>query len=129
MIIIEELRMGNLVFDGIRNEKVSSSMLHYLEQNIDKNYKPIPLTEEILLDFGFSITCDPENVHYKINVCNEYNEKFVINRKVSYDVFYIQHKDCNDYSHFTTQIKHVHQLQNIFHSLTGEELEFKVLGK
>jgi len=91
--------------------------------------KPIPLTEDILLDCGFSITCDPENVHYKINVCNEYNEKFVINRKVGYNVFYIQHKDCNDYLHFTTQIKYVHQLQNLYFALTGKELEFKTLGK
>lgn len=133
---VEELRVGNLVqtlnndfFDGDAIDW-SLDMFYWVAEcvyNIE-DFKPIPLTEEILLDCGFSITCDPENVHYKINVCNEYNEKFVINRKVGYDVFYIQHKDCNDYLHFTTQIKHVHQLQNLFHSITGQELEFKTLG-
>ena len=129
---VEDLRVGNLVAleaIGHEDEITDWSVMDYEFYQGKDNFKPIALTEEILLDCGFSITYDPENVHYKINVCNEYNEKIVINRKVGYDVFYIQHKDCNDYSHFTTQIIYVHQLQNLYFALTGKELEFKTLGK
>ena len=129
-----ELRIGNYLltskpeFNGIRDypiTKISSEMIDYIDK--DKLLcVPIPLTEEILLKCGFVITVDPENVHYKKVVNNDFNESFVINRKVGYEVFYIGHKDCNDYLHFTTQIKHVNQLQNIYFSITNEELKIEL---
>ena len=93
--------------------------------NDDLIIKPIPLTEEWLVKFGFEITTDPENVHYKLSLVGEFNESFVINRKVGYIVFYVPHVCCNNYLCFTTQIKSIHQLQNLYFALTGEELTIK----
>lgn len=121
---IKELRLGNSVNcrvgDKMIVKPVSPTMLNHFDRFID--LKPIPLTEEWLLKFGFEITTDPENIHYKLSLIGEFNESFVVNRKVGFDVFYVPHKDCNDYLCFTTQIKSIHQLQNLFFALVGEEL-------
>ena len=98
----EELRVGNLVFDGITNEKVSSSMLHYGWRN--ENYKGIPLTEEWLLKFGFDkdiFTCG-----YKADIVK--------------GILYLDYGEIE-----LTEVKHVHQLQNLYFALTGEELKIQ----
>ena len=72
---------------------------------------PIPLTEEWLLKFGF--------------IANKYNDEFTKGRytldceytdKGVYN-FVIDMQTCID-----VDIKHVHQLQNLYFALTGEEL-------
>ncbi len=126
MIKANELRIGNHTREGVIKCFYESGVHIGMGRCFKFNeLQPIPLTEEWLLKFGFVITVDPENVHYKKVVNNDFNESFVINRKVGYEVFYIGHKDCNDYLHFTTQIKHVHQLQNLYFALTNEELKIK----
>ena len=79
------------------------------------DFEPIPLTEDYLLKFGFN---------YIRNV-NEYH-----NRKINEGAYYL--KPVGDvYNHWylyhktkmiTENIQHVHQLQNIYFALTGEEL-------
>jgi len=131
---VEDLRIGNLINDGICNERVSSSMLHYLEQNDDRQYKPIPLTEEILLDCGFDKV---------ITDCEEFGESvdYVLKyRNNTPDMFILSY--CDDFSINISGderdfgvcpdlgvVNHVHQLQNLYFVLTGQELEFKTLGK
>lgn len=124
MIKANELRIGNLVYPDMSSHEPITVCIKDFEDTY--HLKPIPLTEEWLLKFGFVITVDPENAHYKKVVNNDFNESFVINRKVGYEVFYIGHKDCNDYLCFTTQIKHVHQLQNLYFALTNEELKIEL---
>jgi hypothetical protein len=132
----KDLRIGNLVNTPVGAVKVSKieendfffkyGFRSWRASKMIYQIKPIPLTEEWLLKFGFSTKVDPENVHYKKEVNNEFNEHFVINKKVAYHVFYIQHKDCNDVNNFTTQIKYVNQLQNLYFALTGEELKHEI---
>ena len=75
-------------------------------------YKPIPLTEEWLLKFGFVYDADSLTFDY------EYN----------HFVFYLERdfKDIETFSFdssFTeTKVKYVHQLQNLYFALTGKEL-------
>lgn len=84
-----------------------------------KRIKPIPLTDEWLIKFGFE---HPNNIWYS---------KFIsLASKACFEYFYVNTKgevniseSNNEY--FLTRIKHVHQLQNLYFALTGQELEIK----
>ena len=74
-----------------------------------KRLKPIPLTEEWLIDFGF--------------VSNSYQDRFE-NKAI--------HIECNKTRGYVElwvermpHIKYVHQLQNLYYALTCEELQLK----
>lgn len=78
--------------------------------------KPIPLTEEWLVRFGFRfVERDYEG----------YNQ-FI---KDSFESIYITEKNEFRYSSYKpcgyTDLKYVHQLQNLYFALTGEELTIK----
>lgn len=86
------------------------------------NFEPIPLTEEWLVSFGFEknkhgVYLSPYensiNDECFTRMCFDFLEDkmFVVNSN-AYDGFYVE---CN----------HVHQLQNLYFALTGEELELK----
>ena len=66
------------------------------------NPKPIPLTKDWLVKFGFE---------KRYEDCFEYG-KFILN-----DEFIMMDIDI------TIKCKHVHQLQNLYFALTGEELK------
>ena len=73
-------------------------------------WKPIPLTEEWLLKFGFK---------YYVNFNNEYLKKG--------NIFFFGKKNAlcqiGEYNHdCIINITYVHQLQNLYFALTGEEL-------
>jgi len=75
-----------------------------------KSIKPIPLTEEWLVKFGF-VKNDCDN--YELEYTFKLNASFtIINKDRGY--FYI---DAPNH-----EIKYVHQLQNLYFALTGEEL-------
>ena len=67
--------------------------------------EPIPLTEEWLLKFGF--------VKDKLTNFDYYKDDFEIHLPN-----YFKYKDS-----ILNKIKHVHQLQNLYHALTGKELK------
>ncbi len=81
--------------------------------NTDK-IKPIPLTEEWLLKFGF------EKLH-KDFYLDYLNMTFSFDVKYGMGILLRTHEDSIDQKH----IKHVHQLQNLYFALTGEELKIK----
>jgi len=104
----KELRIGNLVqfttgsiykVDMLYND--FSSLLYWM---------PIPLTEEWLLKFGFEIKQGRFGNEYwgKINLYTASNKKIVF---------------CFDGC--LKGIKYVHQLQNLYFALTGQELIIK----
>jgi len=70
------------------------------------NVQPIPLTEEWLLKFGFDDLGTYGYGRGNFHICLHENEFYfsINNRKVF--------------------IKHVHQLQNLYFALTGEELTY-----
>ncbi len=87
--------------------------------------KPIPLTEEWLLRFGFEIYDSgrhnsPHAIKETIRLSGigGYNgdvEEFKITDKIYWFL--------SGYEH--TEIQYVHQLQNLYHALTGEELIYE----
>lgn len=118
-----ELRIGNLVKKGndLCTVKGYYDNLFIVEDtekiefksNVFDNLKPIPLTEEWLLKFGFvkskvSSQFDKEKLTIQIANELEYHKKG--------RVYF------NSWAILESQPKYVHELQNIFFALTGEEL-------
>jgi len=128
-----ELRVGNIVEHEDPDEIVEG--IHYVNEGdyriLIGNYlrpiehiKPVPLTEEWLIKFGFN-----KNEYSTEGV--QYNEPFyhiVLESKgwrLNYneDFGWVIHPVVSDYN--VIPIKYVHQLQNLYFALTGNELEIK----
>ena len=117
MIQPQELRIGNYVEYRIQDElderkewlelsTIDATDLVILESGIDEDFRPIPLTEEILLKFGF---LKDDNFYHLNNI-------WISN-------FYENYFSLDGFDE--TKIEYVHQLQNLYFALTGEELKFK----
>jgi hypothetical protein len=115
----KELRIGNIFGFGemiheathwdIRNLRVQE-----LKGENSLTYKPVPLTEEWLLKFGFETSkWDDNNSLRKMIGSNDYTIVFYSN-----DI-------CEIGGVITKKIEFVHQLQNLYFALTGEELTIK----
>lgn len=83
------------------------------EENI-KDLKPIPLTEDILLKAGFEI-------NYKGFIHKYPIDGYKIGLRTGDDGF----RYCLNINH-SIKIKYLHQLQNLFKSLTGNDLKIEV---
>lgn len=117
---VTELRIGSLLlldnepvkingiipFDGIWVLKVKKGD-KYLSSS-GQDLEPIPLTEKSLFDFGFKLhksTPNYDPLFYKSTVFLKcWNGRIHLNK------------------HYDTQVKYVHQLQNLYFALTGREL-------
>jgi len=112
----QELRLGNLILpahdlDGkyITVASIEEDCINTYSPEAN-HYSGIPLTEEWLLKFGFEKTLP----HIKGSVLkDEYDKSFVrvSNRLGQFDF------------HGATKLDYVHQLQNLFFTLTGQELK------
>lgn len=74
---------------------------------------PIPLTEEWLLKFGFVVTETNEGIE-----CFYFGKRYSVFQPANTNVWLLV-----DGEKGLCEIKHVHQLQNLYFSLTGCELE------
>ena len=107
-----ELRIGNKFY--LPSGEVGTISYHEIRLMVvalDKpNYKPIPLTEEWLLKFGFE---------------KQSRRFYVLNNWV------VEYREGTKLFNFVAEepidiiVKYVHQLQNLYFALTGEELTFK----
>lgn len=111
MIQATELRIGNIITNKGHDYIVSWTLLRdmELETPSSKFYDGIPLTEEWFLKFGFETKSSyfVKDGEYRFTVGLE---------KV-----YVQ-VGPDDLGCFLTEIKYVHQLQNLYLALTGTEL-------
>ena len=100
-----ELRIGNLILDEDSNimYRVDLNFFHDLSSGgfLMADLIPIPLTEEWLFKFGF------ENK----------TKNFVLNN------ISIKQQTKGYFFYLSMMIQHVHQLQNLYFALTGEELK------
>ena len=79
--------------------------------------EPIPLTEEWLLKFGF------EKQMIKINDYTDFAYECIFE---SYEFALYQELEWSDIQKIILHtVKYVHQLQNLYYALTGEELTLK----
>jgi hypothetical protein len=122
-----ELRIGNLIYIKCVAREVMDDEFEIQECNInniksifegnkDFLFKPIPLTEEWLLNFGFKVNRETKEGN-NIWRYNWTEGHFEIEQIYSFFL--------NDNNGYDTEIKYVHQLQNLFFALTMEELNKK----
>lgn len=136
MLQAKELRVGNTVFFPFHNENVEIIGLPLLEngkqgiqvftkgtqlcEELKDQFKPIEITEKILLKFGFK----------------KVNNKFFKLEILKCGLIHFYKKDNNSFYcelgqnwgltlGFLNGLKYVHQLQNLYFSLTREELTIK----
>jgi len=122
-----ELRIGNKIMDisgfigsvsSIHDDETvklindEGVLLDWMRADL---FLPIPLTEEILLKCGF------EPFGSKMNLWG--NKKCYIKVK-NWLVYKFELLGC--YIYLDYDLKHLHQLQNLYFSLTNEELKIKL---
>jgi hypothetical protein len=121
-----ELRIGNYINRTSKAFKdkplgvtqVDLDTFYWIVECIDDfdNYEPIPLTEEWLVRMGFEIK---ENYYW-------INNKFF--GGYAFDLVrncLVKEYPCSANEFHTTDIEYVHQLQNLYFALTGQELIIK----
>lgn len=121
-----ELRIGNKVFDAL-GDVVSIDLI--LISNVEfMKLKPIPITEGWILDFGFKKQKTTQQNTY----CKRTKKSqlwfflYETGETIDYNDFQYSEPEIwytfrnNDYG---VKLKYVHELQNLFFALTGEELE------
>jgi hypothetical protein len=150
-----ELRIGNYLYDDDSDDIMVVSMIEskeYAKFNNDNafsnitafkiaindgyyegDFRPIPLTEELLLKFGF-VKYQWMNGYFINTIFGDLMIQFykteihLFFTKVSYDsqgMTFYGRKFINNKTSFT-DCKYVHQLQNLYFALTGEELTIKL---
>jgi len=118
-----ELRIGNWVL--YKDNFISWDYEDFGEvehSNIEDSIKPIPLTEEWLVKLGFK--SNKYNDEYSLELGSEtylldceYTDKGVFN-------FVIESVEGKGYC-LPPDIKHIHELQNLYFALTNQELTIK----
>lgn len=115
-----ELRIGNFIFDGNKEVEIIGILRggFYLKNsdlklnlNIRDRFIPIPLTEKWLFKFGFV----KRGIYYHFPKNDIFKLDQYKNKNAYWLRYYTEDIDC-------TRINHVHQLQNLYFALTGEEL-------
>lgn len=116
MINANELRIGNWILNGndhpieVGYHEIKYATLHPGTQN---NYEPIPLTPEILEKCGFG---------------KQDNNSHQLDTDVGF-CLWGRNGEINVHAYEGDEIgeavKHLHQLQNLYFALTGNEIEYK----
>jgi len=108
-----ELRIGNLIEDGMNNNgQANVEILRLMDEHPKHPYRPIPLTEEWLLRFGFNNEVYTNGGFLKW----QKGEFKLLDRRLP----------NTQYHEPKASIDFVHQLQNLYFALTGEELVVKM---
>lgn len=116
-----ELRIGNWV-DLYHEEYEYESFQFDFNMGWNMDYiNPIQLTEEWLLKFGFYAKHHHDNFSFNGFEISSSQRRIDTNER---SVFYLM---LTEDSKFNIRIEHVHQLQNLYFALTGEELIIKEL--
>lgn len=112
-----ELRIGNWFKEDILEQTyaqiTAEQILDFYEDPLDDFYKPIPLTEEWLLKFGFISMYS----NYTIKAGDYYNS---IKQDCGKWIYSYDESDAGCYE--LKEIKYVHQLQNLYFALNDKEL-------
>jgi hypothetical protein len=116
----KELRIGNLIYKSNVFKPLEINVIEVSQLPLDSKkdgtkYEPILITEEWLLKFGFdkegewyTKKCWPFNISYFLNT---------VRRTTTIG--------CDqEYKIDFTLVENVHQLQNLYFALTGQELNY-----
>lgn len=128
-----ELRIGNLILMSFKNvvETVNARTIGFINVANKKGHKhpfePIHLTEEWLLKFGFerkifkTSVIEIDIVYYEFNG----HQVYLINGKKTDSCFEFEYyiPETKERFNLFRSFYYVHELQNIYFALTGEDLE------
>lgn len=109
----EELRIGNYVYD--EGDLTTYIQITSIQEDNTEWLQPIPLTEEWILKFGWY---KHELIEGSFRKEGKPYDQFQIAWRNGILTYYIVW-------HQLVPLKYVHQLQNLYFSLTGEELTIK----
>jgi hypothetical protein len=132
-----ELRIGNLVYvsanlTNLILQKITPINIHNLmhltgwdKSPADIEFEPIPLTKEFLLKFGFKNIDKGDNNYITYTDSNhDYYLQLDVRRKDN--KYLILDNSFDDLRAFSmVDIEYVHQLQNLYFALTGNELKYE----
>ena len=121
-----ELRIGNYIklmfnYEDYETIQVTSDELVDVDKK-QADYEPFPLTEEWLYKFGFENIDKSDNDYITYTDPNHdyYLQIDVRKKDGKYAILDNSFDDLRDFS--MVDISYVHQLQNLYFALTGEEL-------
>ncbi len=117
MIKASELRIGNWI-----NEQGLELQVGKIDCELFKGSEAIPLTEEWFLKFGFTKWKDRLTIEAWAK--DHPSQRFDIDFKAGDIIMNSRYQEHHD-SFVMGHIKYVHQLQNLYFALTGEELTIK----
>jgi hypothetical protein len=124
-----ELRIGNWVnFIPDNGNFIISDIKTFNENTINglelEDCQPIPLTKEWLYKFGFKNIDKGDNDYITYTDSNHdyYLQLDVRKKDGKYSILDNSFDDLRDFS--MIDISYVHQLQNLYFALTGEELQY-----
>ncbi len=121
----KDLRIGNYIYDDVDGLHQITSIddleLGLVGDAIEYKYaKPIPLTKEWLARFGFK-----KNLYIDGYIgCDSLHTSFVLSEPNKFKEYYTFNFGVGDLTNIKELI-YVHELQNLYFALTGEELELK----
>jgi hypothetical protein len=140
-VTASELRIGNLLeCFGIREVVAIKKNKVKIENETEKgqfilewtsvkslSLKPIPLTEDWLLKFGFNCINRPK-MAFKLyhNEVNADYSSLILKQVGNNPIWGYAGNNRWTINSFTVEIKYVHQLQNIYFTLTGSDLKVVV---
>lgn len=129
MVDVRELRIGNFV---LHDDKIYEVCVIYVnglmeispidsyivKERSNTLIEPIPLTEELLLKCGFTkeyygFSCDIVELSYG---------RFLYNDGIDNDTLFLSINSA-EYTISGVFVEYLHQLQNIYYALAGQELE------
>lgn len=130
----KDLRIGNWFLADTEENNFkqinANEILDFYDDPLDDYYKPIPLTEDWLLNYGFEkVIYESDDFGYETNY--ELDIKGVGYISYSDDfscaLFGSKESSKNELGFLPNwdNCKYVHQLQNLYFALTGEELTLK----
>lgn len=127
MVHTTQLRIGNWVMHDNEPYQFKLDSFERLTDGSDpkmvqwfQDLEPIPLTPEILEKCGFKLWDDMSRYSIEFENGNTFQ---VTNCR---EVFLGGGDACTEGHGFDLKIYHLHQLQNLYFSLTGKELEVKL---
>lgn len=138
----EELRIGNwyawrqwdknLEKGVIKHYRVTRDVIWNMTKrgtaNNSHRVMPIPLTEEVLLNSGFE-KIESRQDYFELSSYDPYNptpEGCRINVFFDFDGVRLWYAFESDGARLIRRIHYVHQLQNLYFALTGEELNIEL---
>ena len=139
MIQANELRIGNWIewrnpnFDLKECVCVDVDDFKFIiEKNVGHHYSPIPLTPEILEKAGLHLEREVTEKHHQFDFETKtiyYSDWDWIEESGGFEVRFISNTKDNNVAintKYKSNVIYLHQLQNLYFALTGEELPIEL---